>query len=232
MKNYVLLFVLFVAISGCWQTAPTPPDAVPARTASTLQLPYYADGDFTPHWFDTPADVPADFHTIPSFSLTDQEGRTVTEADLNGRITIANFFFTACPGICPMTTANMRRIQKLFLEDEDVALLSHSVTPDADSVAALKAFAEQTGVLADRWRLVTGERSEIYTLGKDAYFADDDLGKATASSNAAFTHTESFYVLDGNRRIRGIYNGMNSTSVSQLIDDVQTLRQERTAAKP
>ena len=232
MKNCTLpvllvLLALSVAAVGCRDAASSAPGtSAGGADVVARPLPYYADGDFTPHWFDSRADVPDDFHAIPAFVLTDQKGRTITEADLDGRITVANFFFTACPGICPMTTANMRRVQEAFSNDAAVVLLSHSVTPDADSVAALQAFAERTEVLADRWHLVTGERAEIYALGKSAYFADDDLGEATPTPDAAFTHTESFYLLDGDRRIRGIYNGMNTAAVSQLIDDVRTLRQE------
>ena len=214
------LIALAAVASGCRDASAS----ADARPAATGPLPYYSGADFTPHWFETPADVPADFHAIPAFSLTDQQGRTVTEAALDGRITVANFFFTACPGICPMTTANMVRVQATFADDEGVALLSHSVTPEADSVAALQTFADRMGVLADTWRLVTGERDQIYALGKDAYFADDDLGEA--NPDAAFTHTESFYLVDGQRRIRGIYNGMNAASVTQLIEDVRTLQTE------
>ena len=214
------LIALAAVASGCRDASAS----ADARPAATGPLPYYSGADFTPHWFETPADVPADFHAIPAFSLTDQQGRAVTEAALDGRITVANFFFTACPGICPMTTANMVRVQATFADDEGVALLSHSVTPEADSVAALQTFADRMGVLADTWRLVTGERDQIYALGKDAYFADDDLGEA--NPDAAFTHTESFYLVDGQRRIRGIYNGMNAASVTQLIEDVRTLQAE------
>ena len=219
----LVLLMLSVAAGGCWDATSSKLEAHPQSDVATSPLPYYADGDFTPHWYDTPQEVPDDFHAIPAFTLTDQEGRMITETDLDGRITIANFFFTACPGICPMTTANMRRVQETFADDDGVVMLSHSVTPNADSVAALRAFAERTGVLADRWHLVTGERADIYTLGKEAYFADDDLGETPPTPDAAFIHSESFYLLDGERRIRGIYNGMNRTAVTQLINDAQNL---------
>ena len=226
------LVVLSVAVSGCQNAASAPAEAPTTGTPTTGTpttgtLPYYADAAFTPHWFGAHTEVPAGFHAIPAFSLTDQRGRTVTEADLDGHLTVANFFFTACPGICPMTTANMKRVQDAFADDDGVMLLSHSVTPDADSVAALEAFAERTGVLADHWRLVTGPRETVYALGKSAYFADDELGETMAKPDAAFTHTESFYLLDGERRIRGIYNGMNTASVTQLIADIRTLQRER-----
>lgn len=220
--SVVLVLALVAGVaSGCQDAAADAraPDAV------SDSLPYYADGDFTPHWF-APGAVPDDFHAVPAFSLTDQEGRTVTEADLDGQLTVANFFFTACPGICPMTTANMKRVQTAFADADDVVLVSHSITPDADSVATLAAFAERMGVLSDRWRLVTGDRDQIYALGKEAYFADDDLGETVAAPDAAFTHTESFYLLDGDRHIRGVYNGMNTAAVAQLIEDVRALQRE------
>ncbi len=216
---------LLVVVVGCDDARQALIEASPVASSPSA-LPYYADGDFTPHWFASAQEVPADFHAIPAFSLTDQRGRTITEADLDGQISVANFFFTVCPGICPMTTANMKRVQTTFADDDGVALLSHSITPDADSVAVLEAFAEQMGVLADKWHLLTGERDVIYALGKSAYFADDDLGETIAAPDAAFTHTESFFLIDGNRRIRGVYNGMNTASVTQLIEDVRTLQSE------
>ena len=224
----IALVALVAGASGCRDASasadPNSSDAPRGDVSGTL--PYYADSDFTPHWFHAPAEVPGDFHAIPAFELTDQQGRTVTEADLDGKLTVANFFFTACPGICPSTTANMLRVQREFADDDGVVMLSHSVTPEADTVAALAAFAERTGVLAERWRLVTGSQDEIYALGKNAYFADDDLGETMARPDAAFTHTESFYLLDGKRHIRGIYNGMNSAAVAQLIEDIRTLQTE------
>jgi protein SCO1/2 len=105
-----ILALLAVAASGC-EPAPE------TSAAEADPLPYYASAEFTPHWFDAPADVPGDFHAVPAFALTDQESRTVTEADLDGKVTVANFFFTACPGICPATTANMLRVQREFLNE-------------------------------------------------------------------------------------------------------------------
>ena len=221
-RTFLALALLAAAASGC---EPAPAEASPSE-AEADALPYYASAEFTPYWFDSPEAVPDSFHTVPAFAFIDQVGRTVTEADLDGRVTVANFFFTACPGICPATTANMLRVQREFADDDGVVMLSHSVTPEADSVAALAAFAERTGVLAERWRLVTGSQNAIYELGKSAYFADDDLGETMSRPDAAFTHTESFYLLDGDRRIRGVYNGMNSAAVAQLIEDVRTLQAE------
>lgn len=207
-----------LGLSGCEAASEPAPDV--------SALPYYADASFTPHWYPDDASVPDGFHAIPPFTLTDQRGETVTEADFAGTFTIANFFFTSCPGICPMTMANMARLQAEFADDDTVRLLSHSVTPETDDVAALEAFAEQMEVVAGTWTLATGDRAHIYELGKRYYFADEDLGQATGDEAEAddFLHTESVYLLDQNRRIRGLYNGMNTASVTQLIADVRALQ--------
>ena len=214
---FALALVLALGVAGAaWSTS----------RAATPALPYYGDAAFTPQWFE-PGTVPDDFHAIAPFALTDQRGRTVTEADLDGRITVANFFFASCPGVCPATMGNMARLQTAFADDDGVQLVSHSVTPERDSPEVLAAFGEQMHAVADRWRLVTGDRATIYALGKRSYFADEDLGEARAADDAAFTHTESFLLLDGDRRIRGVYNGMNAAAVAQLVEDVRTLQREK-----
>ncbi len=231
IARFVGILVFSAAVLGC-QDASSAPRAGSGGEVSSADapgvLPYYSDAAFTPHWFTSPNDVPADFHAIPSFSLTDQDGNEVTEADLVGKLTVANFFFTSCPGICPMTTANMARVQAAFADNDAVVMLSHSVTPEADSVSALKEFADHTAALSSKWHLVTGARSALYNLGKNAYFADEDLGEANPDLDPAqaFLHTESFYLLDSARRIRGVYNGMNTASVTQLIEDIRTLQRE------
>ena len=225
LPRTLLSLATLVALAGCEaKPAPSP------ESAEVSGLPYYNEASFTPRWYESPSAVPDTFHAVAPFSLTDQRGRTVTEAELDGRITVANFFYTSCPGICPTTMANMGRVQEAF--DGGVSLLSHSITPGRDSTAALRVFAERMHVLDDHWRLVTGDRETMYALGKRSYFADEDLGEAQTQAEAgmAFTHTESFFLIDSDRRIRGIYNGMNSAAVTQLIADVQTLQQEAALA--
>ncbi len=184
-------------------------------------LPYYKEATFTPNWYH-PDSVPADFHKIPSFSLINQNGKRLTEKDFKGKIYVADFFFTTCPGICPKMTANMGLVQESFKNDPEILLLSHSVTPELDSVPVLKEYAAEKGVLDDKWHLVTGERDLIYTLGRYYYFVEEDLG--LLRENDDFLHTENFVLIDRNRYIRGIYNGLNKTSVNQLIADIKTLK--------
>ncbi|MEM9929022.1 MAG: SCO family protein [Bacteroidota bacterium] len=164
------------------------------------------------------------FHTIRPFQLVNQLGDTISEQDLAGKVYVADFFFTACPGICPRMTSNMAILQDLFREEEQVHLLSHSVTPRYDSVSVLQAYAEAKAIDAQKWWLLTGERETIYRLGRQDYFVEEDLGEAKDLDE--FLHTENFVLIDQQRHIRGIYNGLNRTSVDQLAADIRTLLME------
>lgn len=195
-----------------------------AKTVSLEALPYYADASFTPYWLEAGADTLANFHRISPFSLIDQQGDTITERSLDGNIYVADFFFTACPGICPKMTSNMAVLQEEFEHIPSVKLLSHSVTPKYDSVSVLQAYAEAKGVNPDKWHLLTGDRDVIYRLGRKDYFVEEDLGEEKDLDE--FLHTENFVLIDQNRHIRGIYNGLNRTSVNQLAADIRTLLKE------
>ena len=192
-----------------------------SRVAS---LPYYKEASFTPHWLEKGSDAQKEFHKIPTFSLLNQEGETVTEETFKDKIYITDFFFTTCPGICPKMTANMDVLQQEFKNDDEILLLSHSVTPQIDSVSVLKEYATAKGIISNKWHLVTGDRSQIYDLGRNHYFVEEDLGEDKTDDD--FLHTENFVLIDKNRQIRGIYNGLNKTAIQQLIADVKTLQLE------
>ena len=187
-------------------------------------LPYYQEASFTPYWFEKGTSAQKTFHQIPAFSLTNQDGEIITEETFKNKIYITDFFFTTCPGICPKMTANMDILQQEFKNDDEVLLLSHSVTPETDSVPVLKRYAKTKGIDSKKWHLVTGERSQIYDLGRNHYFVEDDLVEAKTEDD--FLHTENFLLIDKNRQIRGIYNGLNKTAVHQLIADIKTLQEE------
>ena len=187
-------------------------------------LPYYNDDSFTPHWLTPHTEEEKAFHKIPDFSLTNQLGESVTQNTFENKIYVTDFFFTTCPGICPKMTGNMSKVQEEFKNDKDVLLLSHSVMPSTDSVAVLKAYATKNDVIDNKWHLVTGERSEIYNLGRDHYFVESDLGEVKSIDD--FLHTENFLLIDKNKHIRGIYNGLNRASIAQLIVDIKALKKE------
>jgi protein SCO1/2 len=184
-------------------------------------LPYYDTPDFTPKW-----DIKniTSFHTIRPFRLISQENKIFTEKDIEGKICVADFFFTTCPGICPKMTKSMSDIQKEFINDDEVLLLSHSVTPEKDSVSILKKYALEKNVNFKRWKLLTGNKNEIYDLGRKYYFVEEDEG--IKKSNNAFLHTENFILIDKQRHIRGIYNGLDPNSITNLIQDIKILKLE------
>ncbi len=196
----------------------------PTKNSRVAALPYYKDAAFTPHWLEAGSDKANNFHQIPPFKLWDQEGKEITEQTFKDKIYVTDFFFTSCPGICPQMTNNMAIIQNAFLDDEKVLLLSHSVTPEADSISVLKAYADNKGVLSKKWHLVTGAREVIYNLGRNAYFVEENLGLQKAPDD--FLHTENFVLIDSQRHIRGIYNGLNKNAIEQLIADIKTLKKE------
>jgi len=161
------------------------------------------------------------YHTVADFSLTNQNGKTITQKDYEGKIYIADFFFTTCPTICPIMTKNMAGIQELIKEDDDVLLLSHSVTPVIDSVAQLKKYAMEKGVDDTKWNLVTGDKKQIYELARKSYLAvktDGDGGPFD------IIHTENFILVDKERRIRGFYDGTKTEDIDRLMDDLRILK--------
>ena len=192
-------------------------------SSKTDVLPYYNEASFTPKWIAAKSDQLKTFHTIPDFSLTDQNGKNITHKTFENKIYVADFFFTTCPGICPKMTSNMSLVQDAFKDDNNVLLLSHSVTPSIDSVAQLKKYAIDKEI-GKNWHLVTGDKKEIYDLGRKSYFVEEDLGKPKSIDD--FLHTENFILIDKNKRIRGIYNGLSKNSVKQLIADIKTLKLE------
>ncbi len=185
-------------------------------------LPYYDEATFTPKWLNTDDLILDTLHSIPSFTLINQDGDTITESTFENKIYVTDFFFTICPGICPKMTANMGIIQDEFLSDSEVLLLSHSVTPNRDSVPVLKEYALSKGIQSNKWHLATGDQGEIYELGRKAYFIEEDLGMEKDMDE--FLHTENFVLIDKNKHIRGIYNGLNKSSIKQLIADIKLLK--------
>lgn len=161
------------------------------------------------------------YHTIADFSLTNQNGKTITQEDYKDKIYVADFFFTTCPTICPIMTKNMASLQEKILDDQDVMLLSHSVTPEIDSVPQLKKYALEKGVRDSKWNLVTGDKKQIYELARKSYMAvktDGDGGQYD------MIHTENFILVDKERRIRGFYDGTKPEEIEVLLEDLETLK--------
>lgn len=163
------------------------------------------------------------YHTIADFSLINQNGDTISQADYANKIYVADFFFTTCQTICPIMTDHMYQIQQEILNDDEVMLLSHSVTPAIDSVAQLKKYAQLKGVNDNKWNLVTGNKKQIYELARKSYLAVKTDG---TGDEYDMIHTENFMLIDKNRQIRGFYDGTLASDIERLLLDIETLKAE------
>lgn len=209
----MFLLILAVAI-GIGYVSLKPSDA----------LPIYHPAQLDPRLVDPSLKGVQGEHRISDFHLIDQFGGNFTLNDVGDRIIVADFFFTTCATICPKMSIQMARVQEAYKTDDRLLLLSHSVTPEMDSVPVLAAYAEQHGADPDRWRFLTGDRKQIYSLARKSYFAAMDEGDGGPDD---FVHTENFVLVDRQRRIRGFYDGTAAKDVDRLITDIAKLLEEK-----
>ncbi len=195
-----------------------------AGKEETSTLPFYNTPDFTPEWIDEEEPRFGDIHQIGEFRFMNQSGEFVDNKTFDGKIYITDFFFTTCPGICPKMTGNLSTIQEAFRNDDDVLILSHSVTPWVDTVGQLQTYASLNEIDPEKWHLVTGDADKIYEMARKYYFAERSEGYNKSSDE--FLHTENFLLIDHLRRIRGIYNGTLAVEMDRLMTDIHTLKRE------
>ena len=186
------------------------------------RLKVYQPADFNPELVDSTLTHVKKYHTISDFELLNQNGQLVTQANYEGKIYVADFFFTTCLTICPIMTKNMAALQQEIADDEEVMLLSHTVTPEIDSVAQLKQYALEKGVIDSKWTLVTGDKKQIYDLARKSYLAvkDQEFG-----GPFDMIHTENFILVDKEKRIRGTYNGTDPAEMQRLLNDITLLKE-------
>jgi len=181
----------------------------------------YNPADMNPELVDESLRNLSKNHIVSDFELINQNGKTITQDDYKDKIYVTDFFFTSCPTICPVMTDNMAKIQKEFLNDEDVMLLSLSVTPKLDSVPKLREYASNKGVIDAKWHVTTGNKKHIYELARKSYFAVTDEGDGGLQD---FIHTSNFVLVDTEKQIRGIYNGLEDKEINRLITDIKALQ--------
>jgi protein SCO1/2 len=169
------------------------------------------------------------WHKVRPFKLKNQFGKEVGLDDLNGKIVIADFFFTSCPSICPKLTRNMKRLQDAFKKtDTIVRFVSFSVDPERDSVSKIKAYGDRFSIDHDTWWMLTGDRKEIYDIALNEFKASI---ASEGNIDTGFIHTEKFFLLDRDKVVRGWYNGLDSVNLDRLIKDVVLLNMERDKKK-
>ena len=195
-------------------------------------LPIYNPSDVNPELVDTTVQHISIDHTIDTFSFTNQNGKIVTQKDYEGKIYVADFFFTTCKTICPKMTNNMAWLQEQLKNNPKVMLLSHSVTPEIDSVSVLNEYAKSKGVIDAKWNLVTGNKKDIYYIARKSYLVVK-TGKPEELYD--MVHTENFVLVDTKKRVRGFYDGTNLDgptepgikNVTQLLEDIIWLAEQK-----
>lgn len=185
-----------------------------------VTLPVYNPSDFNPELVDKSLQGINKNHTVADFRLINQNGKLITQEDYLDKIYVTDFFFTRCPSICPIMTDNLIKIQEEFFDNDDIMLLSLSVTPIMDSVPVLREYADKKGVIDSKWNITTGDKKHIYELARKSYFAVVEQGDGGLQD---FIHTPNFILVDKKKQIRGIYDGTDDDEILRLISDIRIL---------
>ncbi|MDG1425975.1 MAG: SCO family protein [Flavobacteriales bacterium] len=188
--------------------------------SSNIDLPIIGPSDFKDELVDDKVNKEQS-HFVSDFELINQNGDTITNKDYEDKIYVVDFFFTRCGSICPIMTNNMKKIQDKFLENDNLMLLSISVTPNIDNVATLKKYAKSKGVINSKWNITTGNKKHIYELARKSYFAVLKKGDGGLQD---FIHTPNFILIDKKKQIRGIYDGTDDIEIKRVINDIKTLQ--------
>ena len=183
-------------------------------------LPVYQPSMVDKSLVDSTLHYTKKYHKVADFSLVNQNGETITQEDYRDKIYVADFFFTPCLTICPIMTKNMGEVQEAIKDDPNIMLLSHSVTPQIDTVAQLKRYALEKGVIDSKWNLVTGDKKQIYELARKSYLAVKNDGDGGPFD---MIHTENFILVDKEKRIRGFYDGTDREEIDRLLGDIKIL---------
>ena len=210
MKSIILLVGFAFSLSSCQLT--------------DEKLPYIGEPETTTKIVDGKEVTQREYPAIPAFSFTNQYGKTISQRDFNGKIYVADFFFTTCPTICPVMKKNMLTVYKAYKESPDVRILSHSIDPDHDTPAVLKQYGQELEITGTMWQFVTGDREKIYAIGENHYLVT--AGK-DATAPGGYIHSGAFVLIDKQKHIRGMYDGTTLEGTQKLIRDIDVLQHEQ-----
>ncbi len=163
------------------------------------------------------------YHTIPDFAFINQDSNWVTAKTFEGKIYVADFFFTSCPTICPVMKTQMLRVYEKYKEHPEISILSHTIDPSHDTVAVLREFAQNLGVSSYKWHFVTGDKEKIYEIGQKSYMV---RAIEEQKQTSGFLHSGAFILVDKQRRVRGVYDGTSAQEVDKLLKDLEVLLNE------
>ena len=160
------------------------------------------------------------------FAFTNQDGKIFTEKEVEGKVFVAEYFFTTCPSICPRMNANMKTVYEKFKNEKDFLILSHTSDPDKDSASRLKRFADSMGVNTAKWIFLTGRKDSLYRQARYSYKIDDPNNNVQ-SIEQDFLHSQFFALVDREGRVKKIYDGLKPSEVNEMMADIKDLLKEK-----
>jgi protein SCO1/2 len=193
-------------------------------SSKAKRLPFYNPTDLQSEMVDSSLLRKGYGHTIGDFKFQNQEDKTITRADVAGKVFVAEYFFTTCGTICPIMNQQMMRVQKAYQDNPNLKILSFTVDPDVDDVKQMKMYADGHGADPNQWYFLTGTKEDLYGLARKSFFIlkpaeAENLGDAGSD----FIHTNNFVLVDQKLRIRGYYDGTSVKEVDKLIKDIELL---------
>jgi len=159
---------------------------------------------------------------VQSFSFVNQDGERFTNKDVEGKVYVAEYFFTTCPGICPTMNNNMRKVYDRFKDDEDFLILSHTCDPERDSVQRLKHYADSMNVDTDKWVFLTGRKDSLYNTARVSYTIDDPANNIRNIEDD-FLHTQFWALVNGKGEVKRIYDGLKPSEISNMMSDIEVM---------
>ena len=162
---------------------------------------------------------------VKDFSFTDQTGKKVSQRDMEGKVYVAEYFFTTCKGICPKMNTNMKKVFEKFKAEPNFAIISHTCMPETDSVPVMKAFSDMIGADPKKWFFVTGRKDSLYKMARESYLLDNEKNNSL-NYDEQFIHTQFFSVIDKEGRVRGVYDGLKNDEIDKLSRDIKDLLRE------
>jgi len=162
---------------------------------------------------------------VQAFSFLNQNGERITNKDVDGKVYLAEFFFTTCPGICPKMNTNLRPVYEKYKNEPNFLILSHTVNPSTDSVSRLKHYADSLGVDAGHWILLTGQKDSLYLAARLSYLLDDPKNNLSPIDEQ-FIHTQFFALVDKNGYVRSIIDGLKKDEIVEMQKEIDKLLKE------
>jgi len=164
---------------------------------------------------------------VQPFTFLNQDGKDFTEKDIAGKVTVVNFFFTTCKGICPKMNGNMHKVYDAFKDEPDFMIVSHTCDPETDSVPVIKHYADSLKIDEHKWVFLTGRKDSLYKQARVSYLLDDPKNEVV-NINDQFLHTQFFALVDKNGNVRAqVYDGLKKDDLDKLEDDIRTLLKEK-----